>query len=43
METLVLELKESSDFFDHDSLYFNPLGTWMLNSSFSWKRLFKFS
>ena len=43
METLVLKMKESSDFFEQDSLYFNPLGTWMLTSQFSWKNLFKFS
>lgn len=42
-EPLKLSLKASSDFFDVDSLYFNPFDVWVLTSSFSWKKLFKFS
>jgi hypothetical protein len=42
-ELLKLSRKASGDFFDLDSLYFNPLDVWMLTTSFSWKKLFKFS
>lgn len=42
-DPLKLSLKASSDFFDVDSLYFNPFDVWVLTSSFSWKKLFKFS
>ncbi|MGG2097520.1 hypothetical protein [Acinetobacter haemolyticus] len=42
-EILKLHRKESSDFFDKDSLYFNPWGVWSLTPTFSLKKLFKFS
>lgn len=42
-EKLELYKKESRDFFDEDSLYFNQLGVWMLKTTFSFKKLFNFS
>jgi len=42
-EKLELYKKESRDFFDEDSLYFNQLGVWMLKTIFSFKKLFNFS
>ena len=42
-EKLELYKKESRDFFDEDSLYFNHLGVWMLKPTFSFKKLFNFS
>lgn len=43
VEKLELYKKESRDFFDEDSLYFNQLGAWMLKPTFSFKKLFNFS
>lgn len=42
-EVLKLHKKQSSDFFEEDSLYFNRWGVWSLKPSFSLKKLFRFS
>jgi hypothetical protein len=42
-EILKLYRKESRDFFEEDSLYFNQLGVWILKPTFSFKKLFNLS
>lgn len=42
-EVLKLHRRESSDFFEEDSLYFNRWGVWSLKPNFSLKKLFRFS
>ena len=43
MEKLKLSKISSTEFFENDSLYFNPAGVWQLSKPFSLKNIFKFS
>lgn len=43
MEKLKLSKISSTEFFENDSLYFNPTDVWQLNKPFSFKNMFRFS